>query len=54
MQRNAMQEAFSPDPHEVEEARELVAAFERHQAEGTGAFTFRSVGAAQQRGCGGR
>jgi citrate lyase subunit beta-like protein len=36
-----LQEAFSPDPRDVEEARELVAAFEQHQAEGTGAFTFR-------------
>ncbi len=36
-----LQEAFSPDPHDVEEAGELVAAFERHQQEGTGAFTFK-------------
>lgn len=35
------QEAFSPDPHDVHEAHELVAAFERHQQEGTGAFTFK-------------
>lgn len=37
-----VQEAFSPDPHDVEEARELVAAFEEHQRHGRGAFTFRS------------
>lgn len=37
----SVQEAFSPDRHDVEEARELVAAFERHREEGTGAFTFR-------------
>ncbi|KAL4457554.1 hypothetical protein ABPG75_012419 [Micractinium tetrahymenae] len=40
-QIGSVQEVFSPDPHDVEEARELVAAFERHQEEGTGAFTFR-------------
>ena len=36
-----MQDAFSPDPHEVEEARQLVQAFEEHQMQGKGAFTFR-------------
>ena len=36
-----VQEAFSPDPHDVEEAQQLVAAFEQHQQQGTGAFTFR-------------
>ena len=36
-----MQEAFSPDPHDVEEAQQLVAAFEQHEQQGTGAFTFR-------------
>ncbi|KAL4440663.1 hypothetical protein ABPG77_000372 [Micractinium sp. CCAP 211/92] len=41
LQIGGVQEAFSPDPHDVEEAGELVAAFERHQQEGTGAFTFK-------------
>ena len=41
-----MQDAFSPDPHEVEEARQLVQAFEEHQMQGKGAFTFRWAGAA--------
>lgn len=36
------QEAYSPDPREVEEASELVEAFEKHQEEGQGTFTFRS------------
>ncbi|KAI7843968.1 hypothetical protein COHA_002506 [Chlorella ohadii] len=36
-----VQDAFSPDPHEVEEARQLMQAFEEHQMQGKGAFTFR-------------
>ncbi|EFN58595.1 hypothetical protein CHLNCDRAFT_29893 [Chlorella variabilis] len=36
-----VQEAYSPDPREVEEASELVEAFEKHQEEGQGTFTFR-------------
>lgn len=35
------QEAFSPDPHDVEEAQLLVGAFEEHRRQGKGAFTFK-------------
>lgn len=36
-----VQAAFSPPPHKVEWAAALVEAFEHHQKEGKGAFTFR-------------
>lgn len=36
-----MQRAYSPDPHDVQEARELVEAFDEHQRQGLGAFVFR-------------
>ncbi|KAM9850694.1 citramalyl-CoA lyase, mitochondrial [Aulostomus maculatus] len=40
-QIQAVQEEFSPSQERVQWARELIAAFEKHQAEGKGAFTFR-------------
>ncbi|XP_056145973.1 citramalyl-CoA lyase, mitochondrial [Lampris incognitus] len=40
-QVEAVQEEFSPSRERVEWARELIAAFDRHQTEGKGAFTFR-------------
>ncbi|XP_072300964.1 citramalyl-CoA lyase, mitochondrial [Eucyclogobius newberryi] len=36
----AVQEEFSPSPEKVQWATELIAAFEQHQQEGKGAFTF--------------
>ncbi|XP_034550370.1 citramalyl-CoA lyase, mitochondrial isoform X1 [Notolabrus celidotus] len=40
-QIQAVQEEFSPSPERVEWAKELIAAFDQHQKEGKGAFTFR-------------
>ncbi|KAK3858470.1 hypothetical protein Pcinc_035334 [Petrolisthes cinctipes] len=40
-QVEVVQAAFSPKPQKVEWARELVQAFEDHQQQGKGAFTFR-------------
>ena len=37
----ARQAAFSPDGAEVDEARQLAAAFEEHAQRGVGAFVFR-------------
>ncbi|KAK7882365.1 hypothetical protein WMY93_028539 [Mugilogobius chulae] len=37
----AVQEEFSPSPDKIQWATELIAAFEQHQKEGKGAFTFR-------------
>ncbi|RVE58297.1 hypothetical protein OJAV_G00208030 [Oryzias javanicus] len=41
-QVQAVQEEFSPSQERVQWAGELIAAFEQHQKEGKGAFTFRS------------
>ncbi|KAK5614867.1 hypothetical protein CRENBAI_010746 [Crenichthys baileyi] len=40
-QIQAVQEEFSPSPDRVQWAEELIAAFDQHQKEGKGAFTFR-------------
>lgn len=40
-QIEAVQEEFSPSQEKVQWASELIAAFEQHQQEGKGAFTFR-------------
>ncbi|XP_076021763.1 citramalyl-CoA lyase, mitochondrial [Genypterus blacodes] len=40
-QIQAVQEEFSPSQERVQWARELIAAFDQHQKEGKGAFTFR-------------
>lgn len=40
-QIQAVQEEFSPSPERVQWAKELIAAFDQHQKEGKGAFTFR-------------
>ncbi|KAM8858051.1 citramalyl-CoA lyase, mitochondrial isoform 5-T5 [Synchiropus picturatus] len=40
-QVQAVQEEFSPSQQRVQWAKELIAAFEQHQKEGKGAFTFR-------------
>ncbi|TWW81121.1 Citramalyl-CoA lyase, mitochondrial [Takifugu flavidus] len=40
-QVQAVQEEFSPSPERVQWAKELISAFEQHQNEGKGAFTFR-------------
>ncbi|TKS66908.1 Citrate lyase subunit beta-like protein, mitochondrial [Collichthys lucidus] len=40
-QIQAVQDEFSPSPERVEWAKELIAAFDQHQKEGKGAFTFR-------------
>ncbi|XP_017265594.1 citramalyl-CoA lyase, mitochondrial [Kryptolebias marmoratus] len=40
-QVQAVQEEFSPSPDRVQWARELISAFNQHQKEGKGAFTFR-------------
>ncbi|XP_068186041.1 citramalyl-CoA lyase, mitochondrial isoform X2 [Antennarius striatus] len=42
-QVQVVQEEFSPHPQRVQWATELIAAFEQHQKEGKGAFTFRGV-----------
>lgn len=34
-------EAFSPSPEQIDWAKELITAFNEHQATGKGAFTFR-------------
>ncbi|XP_034042593.1 citramalyl-CoA lyase, mitochondrial [Thalassophryne amazonica] len=39
-QIQAVQEEFSPSPEKVQWAKELIAAFDQHQKEGKGAFTF--------------
>merc|ERR1711963_684444 len=36
-----VQEAFAPSPEKISWATELIQAFEQHQQEGKGAFTFR-------------
>ncbi|XP_068602585.1 citramalyl-CoA lyase, mitochondrial [Brachionichthys hirsutus] len=40
-QIQAVQEEFSPRPERVQWAKELISAFDQHQKEGKGAFTFR-------------
>lgn len=40
-QVQAVQEEFSPSQERVQWAKELIAAFDQHQKEGKGAFTFR-------------
>ncbi|XP_029981378.1 citramalyl-CoA lyase, mitochondrial [Sphaeramia orbicularis] len=40
-QIKAVQEEFSPSQEKIQWAQELIAAFEQHQKEGKGAFTFR-------------